>query len=267
MFGLARGVLLAGALVAGTAGAAPSPAAPPAAEEAGWCNVAVGVVTAPSATKLAFGLTTLARSGRASGTLSIFTGTGRYDVRFTDAVVPHVLGDGNDHTATPIVVQFDRPISVLAAAVTGLATPTSVPCKPLYSPYSRRAAIGWTHVEPIATFEQRAAAAAPLKAPAPVPYAPAVCEQPYTQPTTVNAFEPQIPEIAYVQKWKGDTTVLVTVDVDGRAVDAQVERSSGHAELDDVALYAARRSSFKAGTFDCAPVVGTYLFLVSFGQT
>jgi hypothetical protein len=84
-----------------------------------WCDVAVGIVTAPGPATYAFGLTTPAPSGRASGTLSIFTGTGRYDVRFTDVVVPHVLGDGNDHSATPIVVRFDQPVSVPLALQTG----------------------------------------------------------------------------------------------------------------------------------------------------
>jgi TonB family protein len=263
MFSTVRRVLAAFAVVAATAGATvPAPA--PSSASPGWCNVTVGVVTAPGAATYAFGLTTPARSGRASGTLSIFSGTGRYDVRFTDVVVPHVLGDGNDHSATPIVVRFDRPVFVQAAVVTALAAPAPVACKPFYSPYSRHGSVGWSRIEPVAAFEQRAGLAVPMKAPVPVPYAPAICEESYSLPSTLRAFEPQIPDVAFTNKWTGSTTVLVTVDVNGRAANAEVDTSSGHPELDAVAVDAARRSVFKPGTFDCAPVVGTYRFVVAF---
>ncbi len=264
MFPVVRRVAAALAVVVATAGAAAPSPVPSSAVLPGWCNVTVGVVTAIGPTTYAFGLTTPARSGRASGTLSIFSGTGRYDVRFTDAVVPHVLGEGNDHSATPIVVRFDKPVFVQAAVVTSLDAPAPVACRPFYSPYSRHGSIGWTRIEPVAAFEQRAAAAVPVKAPAPLPYAPAICDAPYSLPSTLRAFEPQIPDIAYTSKWTGNTTVLVTVDVDGRAANAEVDTSSGHPELDAVAVDAARRSLFKAGTFDCAPVVGTYRFVVTF---
>jgi TonB family protein len=262
MFPTLRRVLAAFAVVAATAGAAVPTPAPPAIP--GWCNVTVGVVTVHGPATYAFGLTTPARSGRASGTLSIYSGTGRYDVRFTDVVVPHVLGDGNDHSATPIVVRFDQPVLVQAAVVTALAAPAPVACKPFYSPYSRHGSVGWTRIEPLAAFAQRAAAAVPARAPVPVPYAPAICAESYSLPSTLRAFEPQIPDIAFTNKWTGSTTVLVTVDVDGRAADAEVDTSSGHPELDTVAVDAARRSLFKPGMFDCAPVVGTYRFVVAF---
>jgi TonB family protein len=263
MFPTLRRVVAALAVVAGTAGAAvPAPA--PSSAMPGWCNVTVGVVTAPGPATYAFGLTTPARSGRASGTLSIFTGTGRYDVRFTDVVVPHVLGDGNDHSATPIVVRFDKPVLVQAAVVTALNAPVPVACKPFYSPYSRHGSVGWTRIEPVAAFEQRAGAAPAVRAAVPVPYAPAICAEPYSLPTTMRAFEPQIPDVAFTNKWTGSTTVLVTVDVNGRAADAEMDTSSGHPELDAIAVDAARRSLFKPGTFDCAAVVGTYRFVVAF---
>jgi TonB family protein len=263
MFPTLRRVLAASAVVASTTGAAvPAPA--PSSATPGWCNVTVGVVTAPRPDTYAFGLTTPARSGRASGTLSIFSGTGRYDVRFTDVAVPHVLGDGNDHSATPIVVRFERPVLVQAAVVTALNAPAPVACKPFYSPYSRHGSVGWTRIEPVAAFAQRAGAAVPVKAPVPVPYAPAICEESYSLPSTLRAFEPQIPDVAFTNKWTGSATVLVTVDVNGNAVNAEVDTSSGHPELDAVAVDAARRSLFKPGTFDCAPVVGTYRFVVAF---
>ncbi|MDB5043873.1 MAG: Gram-negative bacterial TonB protein C-terminal [Candidatus Eremiobacteraeota bacterium] len=261
MFAMLRCVVTALAVVAATVGAtAPAPA-PSSEAPLGWCDVAVGVATAPGPTTYAFGLTTPAPSGRASGTLSIFTGTGRYDVRFTDVVVPHVLGDGNDHSATPIVVRFERPVFVQAAVITALDGPTSGACKPFYSPYSRSGSIGWTRIEPLAAFAQRAAGTVPVRAPVPVPYAAVICEVPYSQASTLRALEPH-----FDTKWSGDTTVLVTVDVDGRAMDAQVDTSSGHSELDAVAVDAARRSLFKPATFDCAPVVGTYRFIVTFDR-
>jgi len=240
----------------------PAASAAPAADA--WCNVTVGIVAPAGPNRLAFGLTTPAGSGRASGTLSIFTGSARYDVPFHDVVVPHVLADGADHSATPIVVQFPTAVTLDAAIVTSLDTPAPKPCRPYYSPYSRHGTIGWSRIESPAAFAERALATAALKAPRPVPYAPAICESRVTLPSTITAYEPDMPDSATAKKWKGDTTVLVTVDVDGRAVDAQTQTSSGHPELDVLAEDAARRSLFQPGTFDCSPVVGTYLFVVSF---
>jgi TonB family protein len=228
-----------------------------------WCNVAVGIVTQAGPNKVAFGLTTPAAAGRASGTLTIFTGSARYDVRFHDVAVPHVLSNGNDHSATPIVVQFPAPVPLDAVVVSSLETANPQPCRPYYSPYSRRGSIGWSHIESQEAFTARAFTTPAVKAPAPQPYAPAICESRTTPPATVAAYEPDMPDVAMVKKWKGDTTVLVTVDVDGRAVDAQTQTSSGHPELDTLAEQAARRSQFTAGTFDCVPIVGTYLFVVS----
>src|SRR5260370_3889019 len=194
MFSMLPRVLAAFAVVVATAGAAVPAPAPSYSPLPGWCNVTVGVVTSPGPATYAFGLTTPARSGRASGTLSIFSGTGRYDVRFTDVVVPHVLGDGNDHSATPIVVRFDQPAFVQAAVVTALDAPAPVACKPYYTPYSRHGSVGWTRIEPVAPLEGLAAAARPVSAPAPKPYAPAICEESCSLPSTLRAFEPQIPD-------------------------------------------------------------------------
>lgn len=258
-----------------TLGAAPPsppaslPAIPPSLHGGGFCNVTVGIAVPLPGNKIAFGLATPAHSGRASGVLSVFSGTERYDVRFVDAAVPSAFGTetfGTDHSATPIVVQFPGPVSLDAAVVSALGTSPAEPCKPYYSPYSRRGSLGWSHIEAGSAFAERALAAAPVKPFATAPFAPAVCDQRITAPVTVQAFEPDIPDEAAAKKWKGDTTVLVTVDATGRVVDARTQTSSGHPTLDAVAEDAARRTVFKAGTFDCAPVVGSYLFVVSFGS-
>ena len=261
---LVRASFGATALWVATIAASPPPGPSAAGGSDAWCNVAVGTVTSAGPNTLAFGLTTLASSGRASGTLSIFTGTARYDVPFRDVVVPHVLGDGKDHSATPIVVRFPTAVTLDAAVVTALDLPAAKACRPYYSPYSRRGSIGWSHIEPEAAFAERAVATPAVRAPKPVGYAPAICESRVTPPSTVAAYQPDMPDVAMVKKWRGETTVLVTVDVDGRAVDAQTQTSSGHPELDLLAEDAARRSRFTAGTFDCAPVVGSYLFVVAF---
>lgn len=233
-----------------------------------WCNVTVGIVEqAGGSNKIAFGLTTPAAAGRVSGTLTILTGSARYDVPFHDVAVPHVLSDGDDHSATPIVVQFPTPVPLDAAVISSLDTPNAQPCTPYYSPYSRRFSIGWSHIESREAFIRRASATPAVRAPVPQPYAPAICENRITAPVAVDAFEPQTPDIAAAKKWKGDSTVLVTVDVDGRPVDAQTQTSSGHPELDALAEQAALRSRFTAATFDCAPIVGTGLYVVTWSPT
>lgn len=58
--------------------------------------------------------------------------------------------------------------------------------------------------------------------------------------------------------------ILVTIDVDGRLVDAYVFRSSGYDAFDKAAMEAARLSTYSPKIAYCQPVVGQYLFRVTF---
>jgi periplasmic protein TonB len=81
-----------------------------------------------------------------------------------------------------------------------------------------------------------------------------------------DAAPADVPTIAAEQHVTGITGVLIALDARGRLTGQSVLTSSGNRYLDRAALMAARLSRFSAEVRDCAPVGGTYAFVVDFTQ-
>ncbi len=90
------------------------------------------------------------------------------------------------------------------------------------------------------------------------------CSVPYAPASVINAVTPAAPEDADVQT--GTAQVRVDLAPTGAVVHATIYRSAGNMLLDQAALRAARSSTYRAETKDCALVGGSYLFTVDFTQ-
>ena len=69
--------------------------------------------------------------------------------------------------------------------------------------------------------------------------------QTMTSVGVLHSTHPVYPRIARKSGWEGTVLVRVTVETNGRASAAEVSRSSGHKVLDDAAVKAVRRWSFR----------------------
>ena len=103
--------------------------------------------------------------------------------------------------------------------------------------------------------------------PAPTPPAPAP-PQPKTIPASaVQYLEPPSPTYPAQSKRLGETgrvTVRVFIDERGGTRDVRVERSSGHARLDEAALTAVQRARFKPYTENGLPFAGWAFIPIDF---
>lgn len=64
------------------------------------------------------------------------------------------------------------------------------------------------------------------------------------KPQPVNIPKPNYPELAKQAGIEGDVVVKALVDVDGRIIDVEIQKSSGNSSLDQAALEAARNAIF-----------------------
>ncbi|WP_051382813.1 energy transducer TonB [Gloeobacter kilaueensis] len=60
-----------------------------------------------------------------------------------------------------------------------------------------------------------------------------------------GAVQPDYPEIAQQNNWEGKVIVKAYINADGSVGEVQVVRSSGHAELDQAAIEAVKRTRFE----------------------
>jgi protein TonB len=90
------------------------------------------------------------------------------------------------------------------------------------------------------------------------------CSIPHAAASVVDAVSPSTPEGADDQT--GTVQVRVDLAPSGAVVAATIFRSAGNLLLDQAALRAARASTYRAETRDCASVGGSYLFTVDFTQ-
>ena len=90
------------------------------------------------------------------------------------------------------------------------------------------------------------------------------CSVPYAPARVIDAITPTAPEDADAQT--GTAQVRVDLAPTGAVVHAAIYRSAGNMLLDQAALRAARSSTYRAETKDCALVGGSYLFTVDFTQ-
>ncbi|MCX7757811.1 MAG: energy transducer TonB [candidate division WOR-3 bacterium] len=64
------------------------------------------------------------------------------------------------------------------------------------------------------------------------------------KPQPVNIPKPNYPELAKQAGIEGDVVVKALVDVDGRIIEVEIQKSSGNTSLDQAALEAARNAVF-----------------------
>ena len=90
------------------------------------------------------------------------------------------------------------------------------------------------------------------------------CAVPVAPAALTAAAPADLPAIAAGQNVTGITAVRIVLDPGGRLTQQSVLASSGNRWLDRAAIAAARQSSYRAEVRDCAPVGGTYAFVVDF---
>ena len=89
------------------------------------------------------------------------------------------------------------------------------------------------------------------------------CAQPNVPAGVVRSVDPETPAMAVQQGIKGDVQVVVSLDEQSRITGAVVQ-SSPSKILNQVALDAARASTFQTEVWDCRPVAADYLSIVPF---
>jgi protein TonB len=92
------------------------------------------------------------------------------------------------------------------------------------------------------------------------------CAVPEAAATTTFSAQAEAPPIATTMHLSGTTAVEIDIDAAGNVLNATVNKTSGFPVLDVAALDAARKSTFRSAIHDCAPVAGSYLFLVDFPE-
>ncbi|HEU5480059.1 MAG TPA: TonB family protein, partial [Candidatus Tumulicola sp.] len=100
-----------------------------------------------------------------------------------------------------------------------------------------------------------AVAAACLAAYSPAAHADIVY---YTPPSFKNRVSPVYPESARAKHETGAVVLKVLVGADGKAKQFILFKSSGHKDLDDAVLAAAKASTYNPATRGSTPVVGFY---------
>jgi len=78
--------------------------------------------------------------------------------------------------------------------------------------------------------------------------------------------QPKLPRSASALGLRGTAVVRIALARTGRLKSAAIAHSSGHRQLDEAALEAARASTFRPETVACQGVEGEYLIEVGFDQ-
>ncbi len=99
--------------------------------------------------------------------------------------------------------------------------------------------------------------------PEPQTPAPATCAAPNAEARTIHAVEPYYSADAIAQHVSGDVLVVVTLDDRSQVLWTKL-LSSDSPTLDSEAIRAARDSTYAVEVRNCRPVVGEYVFTVSF---
>lgn len=104
----------------------------------------------------------------------------------------------------------------------------------------------------------------PTPAPTPTPAPKPACAVPNADATTVQAVEPDYPDIARQQGAVGTAKVKVSLDAAGHVLEASIAKSAGNAALDQAAVKAARASTFAPEVVNCVKTAGSYYFSADF---
>ncbi|MDQ6932869.1 MAG: TonB family protein [Candidatus Eremiobacteraeota bacterium] len=93
---------------------------------------------------------------------------------------------------------------------------------------------------------------------------PPTCSQSNREARALTRIAPEFPEISRQRGLRGTAVVKIDLDSTGKSVGSSVYVGSGSSILDAVALSAAAANTYAPATFMCAPIVGSYLFVVEF---
>lgn len=93
-----------------------------------------------------------------------------------------------------------------------------------------------------------------------------LCANPQADAAVRTAFPPELPEIARLQGTSGTAYLKIDLTPEGALANASIIQSSGSNALDQAALTAVRESSFAPEIHDCAPVGGSYVYVVDFSK-
>lgn len=92
----------------------------------------------------------------------------------------------------------------------------------------------------------------------------AACTAADVPASTTNAVQPDTPALSALYHLSGTAYVQVDLDAGGAILGTSIAKTSGYYALDRAALEAARESTFQPAIHDCAPVAGSYLYVVDF---
>lgn len=98
------------------------------------------------------------------------------------------------------------------------------------------------------------------------PFAVTTCDHPFVTAVVTHPFQPSFPESLRSSGFtqRATSEIEVAVGPDGNLVDAWVFASSGYPQLDESALIAAKRSTYKPAISYCKAVGASYLFRADF---
>jgi len=164
---------------------------------------------------------------------AISSGLARQVVRLTENTVEAVL-----------LTEAAPPTPTLPSPPPKTPPPAQAPTPPTPAPTSTAPAITLPVAPPMA-------AAAPTPSPA-APAAPAIRTGAAIQ-AGANCAKPDYPSASRRMEEEGTVTLKFLIGVDGRVLQADIEKSSGFARLDEASRNALSKCQFRPGTVDGKP--------------
>lgn len=156
------------------------------------------------------------------------------------------------HRMTPRMHLSAKPLAMNPPKTRG----TSGPAEPAYVSPSNGVSsgiTGATGISPTSDATTDAATTGPT------------CSNPNQAAAVIDAISPSYPDSARdLGLGKVAVLVQVTIDAQGRLLDAKIYQSSNNAAIDLAALRAARQTTYAPRIANCTPMEGTYIFHADF---
>ena len=248
------------ALLAGwSVSLAVAPSAPVTPAPVDWCAVSVQVAQLDPryAALRFFGFA----PAIVSATVALYAGDARYDVR-VDRVAVSVFGanpSAMEGARAYAIVRFPADTRVDSAVVSSVQDPPVGVCSVPYYP--------WFATTPGA---RATGAGAPpsgsyiVDAPVPV-HDPVPCAEP-NAPAHKLGESPELWPPGKGRDFHARAVVGVTIDEAGNVAETRILASTADEQADAFALTTARETRWAPGRFRCRPDVGTYNYVVEFGE-
>jgi hypothetical protein len=219
--------------------------------------------------ELVFGVWADDGPAKASGSIIAYVNGGKYELPFTDAVIP----DERDASAvpTPIVVQFDAPAAFESAYLGSIeGTPCAIHSPFITKPLTQAGteSIGNGTVYPARDWNAylaKASSMPPLHAPAPQPEDKPECKRMYADATISDLQIPQHPKLAKTD-FSGLIVVRVALDPNGKATALRLDKPDSDKAYDNSALIAATQTKYTSEIYRCKPVSTAYYYEANFAS-